>query len=134
MANPRLETFHGPLPLCRCCRKPLRAQYRTEQEQILEGEQPTGQKRVYLTEADQRYFGIPEHLDDVQEVKDRIGRTIYWSPLKLQWWKWEPVYRAKWRHFTGHFGPGGNDFFCSANCAFRWAVDFLRTQREEPSR
>jgi hypothetical protein len=31
------------------------------------------------------HFGIPEHVVEVQEVKDRIGRTIYWSPLKRQW-------------------------------------------------
>jgi hypothetical protein len=31
------------------------------------------------------HFEIPEHLDDVQEVKDHIGRTNYWSPLRRQW-------------------------------------------------
>lgn len=133
MSNEDIEIFRGVSPKCLNCGKPLRPQYRTENERFGEG---TGKKKVWLPrpgcEGTETYPPPDDPAKDGQEDRDHVG-PIWWSKRRRSWYRNVTYRKVRKRVFTGKFGSRHDNFFCLTECGYRWGLKQARKLYGEKS-
>jgi len=129
MANPEIETFRGQVPRCRHCEAPLRPNYETDKEMVVEwdGRAPglTGRKKVYLPREEQAAYQGLDELKDGEAIADHVWGKLFWDKRKGRLYRVESYGRVLKRKFLGTFGLEGRGLFCSYRCGFLWACRHL---------
>jgi hypothetical protein len=137
MANPKIETYRGPLPRCKHCGADLKPNYETVKERVVscEGQPATGysgRRKVYIPREEQA-TGWPNGLERLKQgeaIQDHVWGTLYWDKRAGRLYRIEKYARVLARRFLGTFGVEGCNYFCSERCGFTWACRQLGAQEE----